>query len=364
MILERYLIREIAHTLTGVMVILALIVLSGSFLHILASAIEGDYPVRLVFSLLGLEAVGKLMFILPLSFYFSILLALGRLYNDSEMTALFACGVEPQRIYRAIAALGLSVAAVVAFFSLYMTPKVEDLSQQLLDEAKAKVELAGLVPGHFNEAGDKGPLVYVEALDEESGVYRNLFAQTRVDGRLQLLSAQRAYQRIDESDGSRYLVLEEGYRYEGQPGEAGYRIIHFQTHGLRIEEREVEASQRPRHALTTAHLWDSDDRGDKAELHWRITMPITAFLLALLAVPLSKSDPRKGRNLRLFTGVLAYFIYSNLLTVGRSWIASGEVPHQFGLWWVHALLVLMIWFSIKSQNSLKPAWSWRRRHSA
>lgn len=364
MILERYLIREIAHTLTGVMVILALIVLSGSFLHILASAIEGDYPARLVFSLLGLEAVGKLMFILPLSFYFSILLALGRLYNDSEMTALFACGVEPRRIYRAITALGLSVAAVVAFFSLYMTPKVEDISQQLLDEAKAEVELAGLVPGHFNEAGDTGPLVYVEALDEESGVYRNLFAQARVNGRLQLLSAQRAYQRIDESDGSRYLVLEEGYRYEGKPGEAGFRIIHFQTHGLRIEEREVEASQRPRHALTTAHLWGSNDRGDKAELHWRITMPITAFLLALLAVPLSKSDPRKGRNLRLFTGVLAYFIYSNLLTVGRSWIASGEVPQQFGLWWVHALLVLMIWFSIKSQNSLKPAWSWRRRRSA
>lgn len=364
MILERYIIREIAHTLIGVMVILALIVLSGSFLQILASAIEGDYPARLVFSLLGLEAVGKLMFILPLSFYFSILLALGRLYNDSEMTAMYACGVEPRRIIKAIAGLGLAVAAVVAFFSLYMTPWVEDLSQRLLDEAKASVELQGLVPGHFNEAGNNGPLVYVEDLNEESGVYKNLFAYAQVDGELQLLSAKQGFQQIDKTHGSRYLILKDGYRYEGQPGEAGFRIIHFDTHGLRIDEREVEASQRPRHALTTVSLWHSDDAGDKAELHWRITMPITAFLLALLAVPLSKSDPRKGKNLKLFTGVLAYFIYSNLLTVGRSWIASGEVPHEFGLWWVHGLMLVMIWISVKSQNSLKPAWSFRRQGKA
>lgn len=361
MILERYIVREVAHTLTGVVVILTLIVLSGSFLKILASAIEGDYPAHLVFSLLGLEAVGKLMFILPLSFYFAILLALGRLYNDSEMTAMYACGVEPRRVYQAVAGLGLSVAVVVAFFSLYMTPYVEDLSQQLLDRAKASVELKGLVPGHFNEAGNKGPLVYVESHDEESGVYTNLFAHARVNGQLQLLSARQGYQHIDPKHGERYLVLTDGYRYEGQPGEDGFRIIQFKTHGIRIEEREVVASERPRDALTTLSLWHSNDNGDKAELHWRITMPISAFLLALLAVPLSKSDPRKGKNLKLFTGVLAYFIYSNLLTVGRSWIASGEVPHQFGLWWVHGLLLVLIWLSIRSQNSLKPSRPlWRR----
>ena len=74
-----------------------------------------------------------------------------------------------------------------------------------------------------------------------------------------------------------------------------------------------------------------------AELHWRLAMPVSALVLALLAFPLARSAPREPRFGRSIIAVLAYIVYVNLLALGRGWLADGSVPMAAGLWWVHAL---------------------------
>lgn len=347
MIIQRYLLREIVATFAGVALLLSLIFLGSTFVRILSEAVAGNYPAAVVFELFGLKGVGNLVLILPLAFFLSILLALGRLYRDSEMTVLYACGIGPERIYRSVGLLALVVAVLVAVLVLYFAPWAEERSYRLLDAAGARSEIEGLVAGRFNQVGGAGGMqIYVESLSADRRELSEVFAQGLVDGRQHLLTAARARQQV-EADGERYLVFLDGYRYEGVPGAPDFRVIEFREHGIRLLEREVVASDRPRHAVASLDLWRGGSPGDLAELQWRLAAPLMTLLLGLLAVPLSRSSPREGRYGRLFTGILVYLIYNNLLSLAKSALAKGEVSPWLGLWWVHllviALLLVIIW---------------------
>lgn len=343
LIIHRYLLKEIALTFLGVTLLLLLIFLSGTFVRILAQAAEGDYPAGIVLSLFGLKAVGNLVLILPVSLFLGVMLALGRLYKDSEMVAMTACAIGPEHVLRSVAKLGTIVALLVALLSLYVGPMAEETGQRLLDEAQAKVEIEGIVPGRFTQSESGNELIYAASSGPGKGELQGVFAHQRKEGRVVVVSAQSAQTYIDPQTGHHYLLLRDGYRYEGIIGTAEYRTIHFAEHGLLIQTREVVASKRSRKAIPPEALWASSDPPDIAELHWRIATPISALLLALLAVPLSKTNPRQGRFGRLFIGIMLVVIYNNLLSVGRSALARGDVsPSWIGLWWVHLLVAVLI----------------------
>lgn len=358
MIIQRYLLREIVATFLGVALLLSLIFLSGTFVRILAEAAAGTYPAPVVLKLFALKGIGNLVFILPLAFFLGVLLALGRFYRDSEMTVLYACGVGPAQIYRSVGRLALLVAALLAFLALYFAPWAEERSYQIIDEAGARSQVEGLAAGRFNKIGAAGELVYVETIAEDRRTLDNVFAYGRVEGKDQLLTAQSAYQQEQTADGQRFLVFVDGNRYEGRPGSPDFKVITFKEHGIRLVEREVVSSDRPRHAVPSLALWGSADRGENAELQWRIAVPITTILLGLLAVPLSKSSPRAGRYGRLFAGILVYIVYNNLLSMAKSWLAKGEIDPLIGLWWVHALFLLLLLAVIWWQRRLRGTRRW------
>jgi len=340
----------------GVSLLLLLIFFSGTFARVLAEAAEGNYPAGALFSLFGLKAISSLMLVLPLSFFLSILLALGRLYRDNEMTALFACGFPPSRLLRTVTGLAFGVAVVVAGLSLYLGPWAEEQRHRVLDEAAATNQVEGVAAGRFTTLDGGESLIYVEAISNDRSHLRQVFARGEARGRSHVVMAQSAHRMQDPETGQTYLVLENGYRYEGRPGEPDFRIIAFAKHGLRLKTREVEASSRRRDALPTADLVASSHPADRAELHWRLSMPLSVLLLGWLAVPLGRVNPRQGRYGKLFAGVMIYLIYNNLLTVGQSWLAKGRVPEAVGLWWVHLLLLVLLLLLL-----FPPGWRGRRR---
>lgn len=353
LIIHRYILKEIGLTFLGVTLLLLLIFLSGTFVRILAEAAEGDYPAKIVLSLFALKAVGNMVLILPISLFLGVMLALGRLYKDSEMAAMTACAVGPEHVLRSVAQIATLVAAIVAVLAIYVGPWAEELSHRLLDEAQAKVEIEGIVPGRFNQSESGDELIYAASAGKGDGELIDIFAHQRKEGRLTLLTAKSAKTYLDKLTGHRYLLLRDGYRYEGTPGTAEYRTIHFAEHGLLLQTREVVVSKRRRNAIPSTTLWRSMDPPDTAELQWRIATPISALLLALLAVPLSKTNPRQGRFGRLFIGIMLVVIYNNLLSVGRSALAKGDISPWIGVWWVHLLLAVMVFLLYRQQLRLR-----------
>lgn len=353
MIIQRYLLREILGTLLAVTGVLYLIYIGNRFVRFLAEAQAGGIPADAIVQLLALKSISNLVMLLPLSVFFAVLLAFGRLYRDHEMTALAACGVGPARLARTVLAYALVCGALVAALSLYWGPWAERLSTRIQEQLQADAEVSGIAAGRFKEIRG-GWAFYVESISPE-GVLRNVFVQGARGGESMVIAAQRGRFEFTE-EGDRYLVLEEGHRYEGEPGSAGFKIVAFEEHGVLVEERPVHLGSRAS-MLSTAELLASSQPKLMGELQWRWSMPLATVLLALLAVPLSRAHPRQGRYAKLFVAILVYVIYTNMLVVARSWVERGKLDPLIGLWWVHALVALATAYLLARDNG----WRWRPR---
>ncbi|HVN42182.1 MAG TPA: LPS export ABC transporter permease LptF, partial [Steroidobacteraceae bacterium] len=282
--------------------------------------------------------------------------ALGRLYHESEMTAMSACGVGPVAIYRPIAALALCVVAFLAVLSYRIVPAAWGQSEQIRVEALRAAQFGALEPGRFRSFVGGQAVFYAERVGA-SGELFDVFVQRRTEDKLEVAVAERAVQR-GAGQAEQMFVLFNGRRYEGVPGTRNWRVVEFKEHGIPLKMPDPKARKPKEDLKSTAMLIGSINPEDRAELAWRTAVPLMAFVLMVLAVPLAKLRPRQGRFARVGLAILAYFLYSNLLAAVRVWIQKDLPAGHFGLWWVHAVPIfvafVLIWFD---GHSLR--WPWR-----
>jgi lipopolysaccharide export system permease protein len=353
--LDRYLLREVAWTFMAVTGVLLIVLLSNQFARVLGQAAANDFPLGIVLTLIGLTTLQQLTVLLPVGLFLGVVLALGRLYHESEMTAMSACGVGPLRIYRPIALLALAIAALLAVLSFRVVPAAWMKSGELRTEAARAAQFGALEPGRFRSFAGGDAVFYAERV-EKSGELFGVFVQ-RVDGdKIEVAMAERAVQR-GAGQPEQLFILYDGRRYEGVPGTPNWRIVEFKEHGIPVRLPEARAGKSRVEMKSTAALFASDAPKDRAELAWRTAVPIMALVLMALAVPLARLRPRQGRFARAGLAVLAYFLYSNLLAAAQVWIQKDTPAGQFGLWWVHAIpLLLTAWLLWRE---LHPGRSWR-----
>lgn len=357
LIIRRFILKEVTLTLLAVTIVLFLIYLSNRFIRFLADAAAGNLPVEVLAVLLALKGVGSLVVLLPLALFLAILITLGRLYKDHEMVVLMASGVGETQILKHIFILAVLSAFAVGALSLYVAPWAHRQGAQIEAQATAAADFTGIGAGRFKEFGD-GLIFYAEQISADKSAMENVFIYTQGDSRINILSAKSAYQKIDEATGERFLVLRDGQRYEAAPGVADVNVMRYQEHGVRLESQDNSTAGSPLSARTTQELMQATDTISKAELQWRFAAPLSALLLALLAVPLSRANPREGRYAKLLAAILLYLVYSNLIAVAQAWYAQGLVPAAIGLWWVHGLLIALMGVLMFKASRHK----WRFRH--
>jgi len=337
---ERYLIRELAQAFLGVLVVLVIVALSNTLALTLIKVADGRISADALVILLALKSVALITVLVPMGLMLGIVLALGRLYRDSEMTALMACGIGPRQIYRAVAVLGVPLVIGLSWFSLYGMPWATRLASEFTYKAQQTAGTSLASPGQFREL-DRGRIIaYAEVVTRE-GVLGNVFIRSTDDEQQIVTTAKSGRQRIDPESGGRYLMLEDGVRVKGEPGRMEMEILEFDSLQVLIDEDRNSfgvyygGDEKP-----FVELIGSDIPEDVSAFHWRLAIPISACLVLLIGPPLAHSRPREGRYLRAVVCILIFVVYSNLLGIGRAWLESGEVPRGFGLWWVHLLVVV------------------------
>jgi len=353
-VFDRYLLKEVIGSWLAVTLFLWLILVSNRLVRYLGDAVSGEIPGHVIYKLIGLKMVWYLVHVVPFALALGVVLALGRLYRDNEMTVMSACGVGPWRIYKPLLGFGFLLAIILAWLSLYVSPQVQGMSFKLERQAKQQADLTVLGAGRFNELQNGRLTFYAEGLSADKQYMENLFIVLRgKKGQQklpQLLTAKSAYRKIDDATGDSFLVLVDGYRYEGIPGEANYRILKFGEYGVRIDLPGAPEVQKKQESIPSVALLNSADPRDIAELQWRLAMPVSVIVLLLLAVPLCKSSPRQGRYGRLVVAILLFVIYYNLLATAKYWVGEGTVPVAIGLWWVPVLPVLLMVMLIYSER--------------
>lgn len=358
MIITRYLLKEILKTFAGVLLVLFLIALSAQLVGLFSKVAAGTIHVNTVLKLFGLYNLTIITFILPLALYLAILLALSRLYQDSEMDALAASGLGPGRIVRAVLLVAVGLAVIQGMFSLFLGPWADERGDQLRLQAQQLTDIQGVVPGRFQEMPRGKGVIYIESISADLSRINNIFVQHQEDRRTSRIIAESGHIERDEKTGDRILILENGHRYEGQPGDEDYTILDFKRHGIRIEEKQVEAVHLRHKSMPTRVLFEPHDHPPEVlarltEFQWRVSSALSCIVLALLAVPLSRSSHRQSRYSRLGIAIVFYLILYNVLSIGRTWMQEGQVPAWIGLWWVHLVTVILAIVLILRQSGFR-----------
>jgi len=350
-IINRYITREALTSWLGVTGVLLLILLISRFARFLGEAAAGRISEDVVFALLGLSSIYYLILLIPPALFLGILLAMGRLYRDSEMSALGACGVGGADLYRPLLRLALVLGIFVALLAMIIGPWAGQTAYKLRAIAQFEASVGLVEAGRFTSLG--GGVFFTEAVSDDRKSLEGLFLYREFkDKQGELLSdvvvAERGRQDFNRETGERSLVLYNGHRYEGVPGSGEYRIAQFEEQGIQLYLDTPEVQIDRRAFLLTEDLWGSDDLANQAEMQWRIAVPFSVLFLTLLAVPLGRVRPRQGRYGKILWGVLLYVIYFNLLGICKLWIEKGDLPAWLGMWPAHAVLLMFtLWLAHK-----------------
>jgi len=353
LILFRYLTREVLLTMSAVAGILLLVIMGSRFIRYFSDAAEGDFPVTILGSLMVFHLPGFMELILPLSFFLGILLAYGQLYMNSEITVMVACGMSPTRLLRVTLLPASVVAVLVGLCSLWLTPAGALQTEATLEEQRSRLDVSVLAPGRFQDFGG-GRTAYITDFSSDGRQMQEVLVHEQArQGAEQphsyVTRAGSGYQETSVETGSRFLVLENGERYGVTPGLLNAERLTFERYTLRLglsrDRQELDSLEY----ASTLELWNDASPRAQAQFQWRVGLPLMVFVLALLAQPLSRVNPRQGRFAKLLPAVFLYVAYLSLLLAAVDAIGGGSLPTAIGVWPVHGLFLglgcLLLWHS-------------------
>lgn len=341
-LITRYLAREIIKSSAATVLVLFIVLISNALGRVLADIADGEIPRAALGPVMLSQSVATLTLLLPIGMFLGIVFAFGRLYKDHEIVVMNACGVGYRTFYRPVLLVMLPVVALGAALSLWLNAAALDAARRIIDQAEQAHEFSQVKPGQFNQGSDGDRVFFMESISADRLELSDIIlSESRGEQRI-VETAERGRQTTAEASGDLFLELGPGQRMEGRAGEAAHRVISFERHGILLEnrsrpaQRSVSLEQR-----STARLWRSKGSRDRAELHWRIAIPVVLVVLTLLAVPLAYIAPRQGRFGKVGYALVVYIVYLNLMVVARAQLEAGKLPMAVNYWWVHALFVAL-----------------------
>jgi len=351
MIFRRSLVRELTATAIGLFVVLLGILFTNLVVRLLARAAGGAVAPEGIWALLGFNALFYLNILLSVTLYLTVLLTLSRWYRDSEMIVWFTSGQSVTACLKPILWFAAPFLVAIVVLSLFLSPWAEQRKLEFERQLESRDEFVLLTPGLFKEFRRANLVVYVESINTFDGTIRNIFLHSIDDGK-DVTTVARSGSLQEMKNGDRFIVLEDGHRYEGKPGAADYRIVEFERLGRRIEPVELRALPTSAKAIPTPALVAIDGKIERAELFWRLSVPISAVLLTLLGIPLAHVNPRMGRSFNLISAALLYMVYSNCLNIVQSFIAQGKLGFWAGLALPHVIAAVVVLLLFSHQLSL------------
>ena len=336
-VLDKLIVYELFKTLVSVLLVLVVIIVSRGFIRILDQAIAGMIPNDALLSILTYKTITTTAELFPPAVFMTILMVLGRMYRDQEMSAISSAGGGAVTLYKAVFMMIIPVVFLGAILALYIAPWAEAQVDLVMKKGEESADIRGITAGKFTQYRQGNLVFYIEKVTND-GTLQNVFLQNNEHGNVGIISAKNAV--IKDLDDGRYIIFSNGEQVKGQPGQLDYVIEKFDDYAFRIEAKTA-ALKFNRHALTVDTLVDSDVVLDKTELLRRIAIPLGALLLTFIGVPIAQISPRGGVYGNMLMGFLIYFSYGNFVRVSQSWVENNTIPLWLGSVMVNFILFLL-----------------------
>jgi lipopolysaccharide export system permease protein len=339
-IFQQTLVREFIGMGLPIFAVLLGIVILTQLIRLLGESVSGILAVDGVLALLGFSALNYLPVLLSISLYLSVLLTLTRSYRDSEMVVWFCSGIGLTRWIRPVMAYALPVVGLIALLSLVLSPWAMSKAQEFKHQLDSRDDVTAATPGAFRESKHDERVYFVESVDLAQNRIGNIFAQSIQHGKIGTMVARQGLQET-APNGDRFLVLLNGTRYEGTPGQMDFKIVEFERYAMRIEAAEAKQETATVQSLPTLTLIMNPGSWNLSELEWRLGLPLSALVLSLLAIPLSFVNPRAGRSLNLVMALVIYMVYNNMISVTNTWVGQEKMGAVMGLLGIHGLMLAL-----------------------
>ena len=340
-IIIRYLVRETLKSQLAILLILLQIFFCQKLVRILGAAVDGEIPTNLVLTLLGLGVPEMAQLILPLSLFLAILMTLGRLYTESEITVMHACGLSKAVLVKAAMVLMLLTSVVAAVNVIWLGPWSSRYQDEVTQNARANPGAAALAAGQFQTSSDGNTVLFLE--DVKGNQFGNVFlAQLRPKGnaRPSVVLADSGHME-QRPDGSQVVTLDKGTRFEGTALLRDFRITDFVNYQAVVGYREATLDPNDAEQSDIVPLWQNNTPAFRAELHWRFTLIFSVLVMALMVVPLSVVNPRQGRVLSMLPAMLLYLIFFLLQSSLKSNASKGRLDPAIWMWVVNISYLLL-----------------------
>ena len=368
MILRRYMTQQVAANTAIVLLFLMALMLGGRLIRYFGIAAEGRLDVGLLFAIIGYNIPTFLELILPLSFFIALMLVLGRMYVDQEMSVLFASGISRGRLTRLMIPLITGLFVFQMGISLLAKPWGLSNSEQIWQTQSLGSLLDLVRPKTFISSGNYH--LYVDEFDKEKRELKNLYVvqqQTDKSGKIAkndvIITATRAYQvPSKDTDSSMQLDLFQGRRYELGTNQANYNQASFEKYRITLEKPASEKiTETNVETQTTAKLLANTQKPEvKAELGYRFTMPWLIIIAAMLATPLAQVRPRQGRWLRLLPSVLIFASCAISIISLRTAIGKERISEYAYIWLIVGFIAFALLLNWQSRVVHRVRY---RRHS-
>ncbi len=339
MIFERALVRELFNTASAIFIALLTIVLTIALVRVLGQAAAGQVDNDAVIALIMFASLNNLPVLLQLTVFITILLAMTRIYRDSEMVVWQSSGVGLTRWLRPVMRFTVPVAIIVGLASLFVTPWANRQSSEFKARFEQRTEVSRVAPGQFRESADGSKVFFVEGFDPSTASVQNVLVNTIREGKVGVIVSKTG--KVErQPNGDDFLIMNNGRRYEGTPGRPDYKVMEFERYGVRIESKSPDFSGDDSAKIkTTMELVAENTPRSKGELVWRIGVTLSVLALATLAIPLSFVNARAGRSANLIVALLVYFTYNNAMNIVQSSTSRGRLSFAIAWWLLHALVI-------------------------
>lgn len=343
MLFRKSLTRELTFTSVGVFLILLSILLTTQSINMLGRAVSGRIANDAVAALIGFWAIGFYPVLLILTIFISVLVVMTRMWREQEMAIWMTSGMSLSDWVAPVLRYAVPFTLLVAVGTMLVGPWAQQRSKEYAEVLKQREDISAVAPGVFKESNSNDRVYFIENYAGESGSAQNIFVQTIDEGRLSTIFAQ-AGQLHSNDKGERVLVLENGRRYIGEPGTGNFEVAEFGRYTIKVgESPRLIGPVGNAETRSTSALFASADAGDQAELAWRISLPLSSLVIALLAIPLGYYNARSGHSYNLVLALGVYLLYQNGLWLFRDWIGAGKLPGWWGILPLHlAMLALAL----------------------
>ena len=350
--------KELFYTAIATILILTGVVVAQRIVYVFRLAAKGIIPNDTIDTILVFNLLKHLPLLLSITLFLTILMALSRWYKDSEMIVWLSSGLSLSKLVKPIIYFSIPTILLIGFLSLLVSPWAVQKVEEYKNGLKTRDEFSAISPGIFKESKSDNRILYVEGFSELGNTVNNVFIQSYQNGKLGVMVSSKG-KRYTNEKGENYIVLLDGKRYEGSRETKEFTTVKYKEYGILIEKdipslSAASARVSKMEAKKTSELIGNlSNKKFQAEFLWRLSLPISTFILIIIAIPLSFNNPRSGRSMNIIAAILIFVIYNNAVSISNSLIATGQLSIWIGSWLSHFIfLSIAIYFMYRRSLNL------------